>query len=119
MCMESALLKARWDKVIEQLSVRFSRSKSIDLEEIIYLVGLQELGQADRIFKKDEKINLMHVGICTLLEPYGYYRFDRRDEEGWPHFSFVKPLPPLQAGEQALLMKEAIVEYFLKAGFVD
>ena len=32
-------------------------------------------------FKKDEKVNLMHIAICRLLEPYGFYEFDFFDEQ--------------------------------------
>jgi hypothetical protein len=68
---------------------------------------------------KAEKIQLMHIAICRLLEPYGYYRFDYVDSDGWPHYDLVKPLPVLKAGEQSLLMKEAIVGYFLDKKLID
>ena len=64
--------------------------------------------------KKDDNINLIHIGICTVLEPYGYYRFDFYDEEGWPHFELLEALPNLKPGEQSILIKEALVGYFLK-----
>ena len=60
----------------------------------------------------------MHIAICRLLEPYGYYEFDFFDEEGWPHFKSNETLPNLKAGEQTVLMKEAIVKYF-KDSFDD
>ena len=34
------------------------------------------------------------------------------DKEGWPHYKVKEELPPLKAGEQSVLMKEAIVNYF-------
>jgi hypothetical protein len=108
------LLKARWETVVELLSNQFADGETLDLDAIIYLVGLQELGQLHRKFKKDEKINLMHIAICRLLEPFGYYEFDYFDEQGWPHYKIVEQLPPLKAGEQSVLMKEAIVQYFLE-----
>ena len=91
----------------------------MDLDGIIYLVGLQELGRWDKSFKKDEKVQLMHIAICRLLEPYGYYRFDYVDDDGWSHYELIKPLPMLKAGEQSLLMKEAIVGYFLDKKLID
>ena len=110
-------LKRRWEYLVETLSERFADGENLDLEGIIYLIGVQELGQIHRDFKKDEKINLMHIAICKLLEPYGYYTFDFVDEEGWPHYKLVETLPPLRAGEQSVLMKEAIVNYFEKNDF--
>jgi|SRR5690625_3881974 len=113
------LLKQRWDRVVELLTRRFSDGAVLDLDSIIYLIGVQELGQLHRKFKKDEKINLMHIAICRLLQPYGYYEFDYVDEDGWPHYKLLEKLPPLKAGEQAILMKEAIVKYFLEKEVID
>ena len=105
-------LKERWEAVVKMLGARFADDQVLDLDAIIYLIGVQELGQLRRKFKKDEKLNLMHIAICRLLEPYGYYQFDYYDEEGWPHYTVLEQLPPLKAGEQSVLMKEAIVQYF-------
>ena len=107
------LLKDRWEKLVEVLTDKFSDGEPLDVEGMLYLIGLQELGQIHRKFKKDDNVDLIHVGICTALEPFGYYRFDFFDEQGWPHFELTEELPPLKAGEQSVLMKEAIVEYFL------
>ena len=112
-------LKNRWSLVVEMLSKQFSDGESLDLDGIIFLIGLQELGQVDKSFKKDEKINLMHIAICRLLEPYGYYIFDFIDDDGWPHYTVKESLPPIKPGEQSILMKEAIVQYFLEKGMID
>ena len=84
-----ALLKSRWEQLVQKLSAQFSDGDRLDLEAIIYLVGVQELGQIHRRFKKDEKLNLMHIAICKLLEPYGYYAFDYVDDQGWPHYKIL------------------------------
>jgi len=112
-------LKERWEQVVKLLSNRFADGETLDLDAIIYLVGLQEYGKFGRKFKKDEKINLMHIAICRLLEPYGYYEFDYQDEDGWPHYKVKEQLPVLKAGEQTVLMKEAIVTYFLEKEVIE
>ena len=112
-------LKVRWESLVEKLSIQFADGDSLDLDAIIYLIGVQELGQLHREFKKDEKINLMHIAICRVLEPYGYYEFDYFDNQGWPHYKTKAQLPNLKAGEQSILMKEAIVNYFLLSKFID
>lgn len=112
-------LKQRWELLEQKISQQFGEGAPLDLEEIIYLVGVQELGQIHRKFKKDEKVNLIHVGICRLLEPYGYYEFDYFDQDGWPHYTLLQNLPPLRAGEQMLLMKEALVHYFVENKYID
>jgi len=112
-------LKKRWTKVVEKLSARFADGDPLDLDAIIYLIGVQELGQFNRKFKKDHKLDLMHIAICKLLVPYGYYEFDYVDQDGWPHYRIKEQLPPLRAGEQSVLMKDAIVNYFLEMEFID
>ncbi|MCK8480242.1 hypothetical protein [Psychroserpens algicola] len=112
-------LKQRWEQIVKKLSERFSDGDPLDLDAIIYLIGVQELGQLDRKFKKDHKLDLMHIAICKLLTPYGYYEFDFVDDEGWPHYKVKETLPPLKAGEQSVLMKDAIVNYFIETQFID
>ncbi|MDR6844930.1 hypothetical protein [Flavobacterium granuli] len=112
-------LKERWERLVDILSNQFSQGEDLDLDAIIYLIGVQELGKVHREYKKDEKLNLMHIAICRLLEPYGFYEFDYFDEDGWPHYIVKEQLPSLKAGEQSVLMKEAIVNYFLEREVID
>ncbi len=107
-------LKERWENLVNKLSDQFSQGENLDLDAIIYLIGVQELGKIHLEFKKDEKLNLMHIAICRLLEPYGFYEFEYFDHDGWPHYKVKEELPALKAGEQSVLMKEAIVNYFLE-----
>lgn len=113
------ILKKRWSLVVEKLSKQFADGDTLDLDAIIYLIGLQELGQIHRDYKKDQKLDLMHIAICRLLEPYGFYEFDFVDNDGWPHYKVKAQLPHLKAGEQSILMKEAIVNYFLQTNYIE
>lgn len=110
--MKEINLKEKWDFVIKNLSQQFADGDELNVDAVIYLIGVQELGQGQRKFKKDEKVNLMHIAICKLLEPYGYYEFDFFDEDGWPHYKTLTELPSLKPGEQSVLIKEAIINYF-------
>ncbi len=112
-------LKERWEILVNKLSTQFAEGEDLDLDGVIYLIGIQELGQIHRKFKKDEKLDLMHIAICRLLEPYGYYEFEYYDDEGWPHYKVKERLPNLKAGEQSILMKEAIVSYFLIRQYIQ
>lgn len=113
------ILKNRWNLIVDKLSKQFADGDTLDLDAIIYLIGVQELGQLDRKFKKDHKLDLMHIAICKLLTPYGYYEFDYVDADGWPHYKIKEELPHLKAGEQSVLMKEAIVNYFVETNFIE
>tara|TARA_B100001123_G_C14373082_1_gene655692 strand:- start:131 stop:481 length:351 start_codon:yes stop_codon:yes gene_type:complete len=105
-------LKENWERVVGYLGQEFGGGEKPDLDAVLFLIGVQELGSAKRKFKKDEKVNLMHIAICRVLEPYGYYEYEGLDEDGWPHYRLKEKLPNLKAGEQSILMKEAVVRYF-------
>ena len=109
--------KEKWEYIIEKLTEEFSDGEDLNLDGIVYLIGVQELGQVGRRFKKDDKINLMHIAICKLLEPYGYYEFEYIDNDRWPHYKTLNQLPNLKPGEQTVLMKEAIIQYFENMDF--
>lgn len=104
------LFEKKWQETVQIASKHFG--ETLDYSAILLLIGLQELGIFDLKFKKDQKLELMHVAICTLLEPYGYYEYEGRDVDGWPHFAKKEDLPVLNQGDQELLIKKAIMKYF-------
>jgi len=112
-------LKEKWDLLVSKLTDQFADGEELNMDGIIYLIGIQELGQGHRSFKKDEKMNLMHIAICKLLEPYGYYEFDFFDDDSWPHYKIITELPNLKPGEQSVLIKEAIVNYFDAVAYLE
>jgi hypothetical protein len=99
-----------WKDLLTKLSEQFGAE--MELDAILFLVGVQELGQGFRKFSKSEKMDLMHIAVCKLLEPFGYYTYEGNDADGWPHYSKQDNLPHLEAKEQQLLMKRALLEYF-------
>lgn len=107
-------LKIQWEELVDRVSDKFGGGEKLDVDAITYLIGVQELGKGFQKFEKDDKVNIMHIAICTLLEPFGFYEFDYFDEDGWPHYKVIDELPFLKPGEQSVLMKEAIIMYFEK-----
>jgi hypothetical protein len=103
-------LKGDWNHLLERIAGKFGMEP--DLQGIIFLIGVQELGQGNRKFSKDEKQDLMHIATCKLLSSYGYYELEGSDEEGWPHWKLVEKLPVLSLKEQDMLLKKAVVNYF-------
>ena len=104
-------LKTNWQKVESLVVERFG--EKLDMQTILFIIGLQELGKGAGNFKKEEKLDIIHIGVCTVLGQYGYYKFIGKDDEGWPHFKNIKKLPPEVQGEsQQILLKRAIVDYF-------
>lgn len=103
-------LQARWWKLEAQLVERFG--KKPDLESILFLIGIQEFGDIRDKFTKEQKQDLMHVAVCSLLAQSGYYEIDGYDEEGWPHFRQLKELPVMNMFEQENFLKDHALLYF-------
>lgn len=81
---------------------------------MLFLIGVQELGQGQQNFSKEEKQDLMHIAICKVLSFSGFYQLEGTDEEGWPHWKAVRALPHFDLLEQEKLLKMHIIEYFEK-----
>ena len=112
-------MKTKWNNLKTKLSVDFSDNEIIDLDSIIFLIGIQELGQFQKRFNKQKKLEVIHIAVCKLLSDYGYYEYDYTDNDGWPHYKLIKKLPNLKAGEQTILMKKAIINYFMKSNYIN
>jgi hypothetical protein len=109
-------VKSDWSILQDRLKERFG--EEMDYDTILFLIGLQELGKPFKKYKKDQKLEIMHVAICTLLEPFGFYEFAGNDPEGWPHWNLKEELPFLDAKQQNKLIIDAIIDYFKKDGFI-
>ena len=103
-------LKIKWANLKAKLSKDFSDDQLIDLDAIIFLIGLQELGQFQKKFNKQKKLEILHIAVCKLLSDYGYYQLEFIDQEGWPHYRLNENLPNLKPGEQTILIKKAIIK---------
>jgi hypothetical protein len=110
-------LQARWWKLEEKLLERFG--KKPDLEGILFLIGIQEFGELRKKFTKEQKQDLMHVAVCSLLSQSGYYEIESYDEEGWPHFRQLKEVPAMGLPEQENFIKDHVLLYFKNRDFLD
>ena len=102
-----------WANVENFFVENFDTEKHPSLDTILFLIGVQELGSGQQKYTKDDKLNILHIAVCRLLEPFGYYKFSHYDKDGFPHFSEEEQLPELKPNEQQLLMKKAIIQYFM------
>jgi hypothetical protein len=112
-----AELKAEWESLLEILNEQFDND--LDLQGIIFLIGVQELGQGPKEYTKAQKQDLMHIATCRLLGSFGNYELEGLDAEGWPHWKLVKQLPRMSLGEQDYLLKQAVIDYFRENGVID
>ncbi|MBI1836966.1 MAG: hypothetical protein HYR91_06845 [Flavobacteriia bacterium] len=110
-------IELRFQKLKTKLEEQFEMS--MDVQAILFLIGVDELGLGHKNFSKNEKQDLMHIAICKLLEPYGHYSFEGRDKDNWPHYKLEKELPHLTHLEQQHLLKEVMLDYFVKEGYLN
>ena len=103
-------LQTRWWNLEAKLVERFG--KKPDLETILFLIGVQEFGDIKAKFTKEQKQDLMHVAVCSLLSQSGYYELEGADRDGWPHFKQLKSLPEMDLIQQENFLKDHILLYF-------
>ncbi len=103
-------LQERWHRLEEKIARQFG--KTPDLETILMLIGFQEVRNTKNKFDKEQKQDLMHIAVCTLLSQSGYYALDHYDEDGWPHFNKLKELPAYNPADQENFIKDHVLLYF-------
>jgi hypothetical protein len=106
-------LDKNWNALLLELGTIIGKSPK-DLNAVLFLIGVQELGRGTKIFSKEEKQDLMHIGICKVLSLSGYYQLEGLDEDGWPHWKLTRKLPHFDMLEQEKLLKMHVMEYFEK-----
>ena len=104
-------LERTWHQLLNKLKEIVGKKPS-DLNAVLFLIGVQELGQGKKVFSKEEKQDLMHIAICKVLSLSGFYVLEGLDEQGWPHWKLVKKLPHFDLLEQEKLLKMHVIEYF-------
>jgi hypothetical protein len=103
-------LEYKWEQLGKRLKT--VTNKVPDMNAILFLIGVQELGQGARNYTKEQKQDLMHIAVCRLLEPLGYYELESQDADGWPHYKLCKALPQFDLLSQEKLLKMQVLEYF-------
>lgn len=106
-------LQKDWVDLLYKIK-KITGKRPADLNSVLFLIGVQELGEGMRSFSKEEKQDLIHIAICKLMSFIGYYELEGHDKEGWPHWRLVKKLPKFDLIEQEKLLKMQILEYFKK-----
>jgi hypothetical protein len=106
-------LERQWYRLLVELE-RLLEKKPKDLNGVLFIIGIQELGKGAKLFSKEEKQDLMHIAICKVLSLAGYYELEGLDSEGWPHWKLVKKLPHFDLLDQEKLLKMHVLEYFEK-----
>ena len=109
--IEDLPLDTQWEFLLQYLEELVGKMPA-DLNGVLFLIGVQELGQGAKRFTKEQKQDLMHIGICKVLSLSGYYVLERIDQDGWPHYMLNRALPQGDVQKQENLLKMHVIEYF-------
>lgn len=104
-------LTQAWEALLLHLKEVIGK-KPEDLNAVLFLIGVRELGQGPKTFSKEQKQDLMHIAICRILSKTGIYELEGHDQDGWPHWRRVKKLPHLDILSQEELLKGYVLDYF-------
>ena len=110
--MEDWELDFAWLRVRHFVKDSLGHDRLPDLQAVLMLIGVQELGRWRKAFTKEEKQDLMHVGTCEVLTASGYYVFTHRDADGWPHYRSARPVEVAGPTAQEQLLKRHVIQYF-------
>jgi hypothetical protein len=109
--MKPAEVNQKFKALQQKLATQFDNDLP-DIKVILFLIGVQELGKGPRKFSKRQKEELMHIANCRLFSELGFYELEGLDQDGWPHWKKLMPIPAYNILEQEMLMKTMIVKYF-------
>ena len=91
---------------------RFKKKPS--LEGILLLIGYQESPQTKTSQSKEEKLDLINLGLLTVLAKLGYFTKKSVSESGWPEF---EPSGLSMDQDRETLVRKGIVAYFREIEF--
>ena len=109
--MTPAEINAKWKALQVQLANDFDTDLP-DMKVMLFLIGVQELGKGPAKFSKRQKEELMHIANCRLFSELGFYELEGLDQDGWPHWKLIKPIPAYTLLEQEMIMRSLIITYF-------
>ena len=100
-----------WNSLLNQLESVVGK-RPADLNSVLFLIGMQELGRGPKRFTKEQKQDLLHIGVCRVMSLSGHYAFEGHDADGWPMWTLLKPIPLAGLLEQEDLIKLNVIRYF-------
>ena len=115
--MQAAEINKKWKELQEAVAQNFDMDIP-DIKVMLFLIGVQELGKGPQEFSKREKEELMHIATCRLFNSLGFYELEGQDDQGWPHWKLVKPIPNYTLMEQEMIIKSLIIDYFEDLNFI-
>ncbi len=101
-----------WNELCAWLGEMFNIE--VDLNGVLFLVGIREKGLAFQNFTKEEKMNLIHLGSCVLYQEMGLTEQVGIDRDGWPVFVQRTVAPEIPEERKAKTLQDCALRYFAR-----
>lgn len=102
--------RVKWAEIKESFKNSYGEYPSVI--SLLFLVGLAHVPEADGALSKEAKQEVIHVGLCKVLEQENLYTFTEFDEDGWPHFEPTNRTQRLDIEKQENYIKQLLIQYF-------
>jgi hypothetical protein len=99
-----------WIELCERLSEMFGIQ--VDFNGVLFLVGIRERGLTFQQFTKEEKLNLINLGSCTLYKEMGLIEITGDDVDGWPQFRQKALSPEIPEERKQKTLQNCAIRYF-------
>lgn len=106
-------IQTDWKFLLNWLETTVGK-RPADLNAVLFLIGVQELGKGPRRYTKEQKQDLLHIAVCKVMSLSGYYELEGYDKDGWPVWNLAKPLPYANLSEQESFLQQHVLNYFVK-----
>ncbi len=101
-----------WLELCDRLDEMFGIT--VDLNGVLFLVGMREKGLAFGEFTREEKLNLINLGCCTLYMEMGLTEITGYDAEGWPIFRQRALNPEISEERKNKTLQDCAIRYFAR-----
>ncbi len=101
-----------WNDLCNWLNDQFGIE--VDLNGVLFLVGMRERGLLFQTFTKEEKLNLINLGSCTLFQEMGLVTISGTDNDGWPVFHQNTLAPKITEELKIKTLQDCAIRYFKK-----
>lgn len=99
-------IEAEFKSIEFQFIRRFKRKPT--LEAILLMIGYQECPTSKLNRDKEEKVDLINLGVLVVLEKLGFFKRVSSEKE-WPEF---EPTEQKSTEDKEVIVRRGIIQYF-------
>jgi len=99
-----------WAKLKEEFKSNYGEFPSVI--SLLFLIGMEHTPVFGVELTKEQKQEVIHVGLCAMLVKEGVYTLDHHDEDGWPHYKATEKSETINIEKQENYIKQLLINYF-------